>query len=116
MPRPYSSDLRLRVLRALAQHRLKRSEIAEQYQVSPSTLYLWQKQQKEEARTEAKPHSGGRACRFDAAVLRALVAEQSERTLAELATLYQQRTAEPISLSSVHQLLRREGITRKKGR
>jgi len=116
MPRPYSSDLRHRALRALAQARLKRSEIAEQYQLSPSTLYLWQKQQKDEGRQTAKPHSGGRACRFDASLLRVLVAERSERTLAELASLYQQRTGEPISIGSVHRLLRLEGLTRKKGR
>lgn len=116
MPRPYSWDLRVRVLHALTQGRQKRSEIAQQFEISPSTLYLWQKQQKEEHREQAKPHAGGRACRFDASRLRALALEQSERTLAELAALYQQQTGEPISLGSVHRLLRLEGITRKKER
>lgn len=115
MPRPYSSDLRLRVLRALKDRVQKRSEIAAQFQISPATLYLWQKQQKEEGRSEAKPHSGGCTCRFDVALLRSLVAEQSDRTLVELAALYQQRTGEPISIASVDRLLRREGVTRKKG-
>lgn len=116
MPRPYSSDLRLRVLHALKSRRQKRSEVAAQFQISPATLYLWQKQEKEEGRQQAKPHAGGRACRFHRALLCALVAEQSEGTLLELAALYQQRTGESISISSVDRLLRREGITRKKGR
>lgn len=116
MPRPYSADLRVRVLRALKSASETRSQIAIQFQISPSTLYLWQKQQKEDGRAEAKPHAGGRACHFDVALLRALVSEQSDRTLAELAVLYRDKTGEPISIASVDRLLRQEGITRKKGR
>lgn len=116
MARAYSTDLRVRVLHALKSRAQKRSEIAAQFQISPATLYLWQKQQKEEGRAEAKPHSGGPAARLQPAVLCRLVAEQSDRTLAELAALYQQSTGERISIASVDRLLRREGITRKKGR
>ena len=58
MPQPYSSDLRQRVLHALERSPLKRAEIAQQFEVSPSTLYNWQKQLKEEGRTVAKPHAG----------------------------------------------------------
>lgn len=116
MPRPYSFDLRVRVLHALKNATRRRSEIAAQFQISPATLYLWQKQEKQEGRRAAKPHSGGPPARLDPAVLASLVPEQSERTLAELAALYEQRTGERISISSVDRLLRRAGITRKKGR
>ena len=116
MPRPYSSDLRVRVLHALESVQQKRSEIAGQFQISPATLYLWQKQQKQEGRREAKPHAGGHASRLRPAVLGALVQEKNERTLAELAVLYQERTGEPISIASVDRLVRAAGLTRKKGR
>jgi transposase len=39
--------------------RQKRSEVAAQFQTSFASLYLWQKQEKEEGRSAAKPHSGG---------------------------------------------------------
>jgi transposase len=60
MPQPYSADLRQRVLHALEKSPLKRSEIAAQYEISPATLYNWQKQLKEENRSRAKPHAGGK--------------------------------------------------------
>ena len=50
-----------------------------------------------EGRREPKPHVGGRAPGFEAAVLRPLVVEQNDRTLAELAAGYSERTGQPIS-------------------
>lgn len=114
MSQPYSQDLRVRVLHALEAASRKREEIAHQFQISPATLYNWQKQKKQEGRTTAKPHAGGKRCQFDLPVLRALVAEQNDRTLEELATAYQQETAQTISRASVDRLLKKARITRKK--
>lgn len=117
MPRPYSADLRRRVLHALEaspKHPEKRAEIARRFEISPSTLYLWQQQYRAEGRTEAKPHAGGPTLRADADLLAALVEEQRNRTLPELAALYQERTGAPITPSWVARLLKRRRITRKK--
>lgn len=114
MPRPYSSDLRERVLHALEKSPLKRAEIALQYEISPATLYNWQKQFKEENRTQAKPHAGGVASHFDASVLQRIHAEQTDRTIEELQVRYGEETGSAISYSSVRRLLAVLALTRKK--
>jgi transposase len=114
MPRPYSPDLRERVLDACDADEGTRAEIARRFRVGESTLYLWLQQRREEGRTAAKPHHGGSPSRFDVGVLVELVEERRERTLAELGAHYQQRTGQAISKSSVDRLLCRRGVVRKK--
>lgn len=114
MPQPYSADLRQRVLHALERSALKRSEIAAQFEISPATLYNWQKQLKSEGRRQAKPHAGGNPTRFDGTVLRSLVQEKNDRTIAELQASYKTQTGTSISYSSVRHLLAVLGLTRKK--
>lgn len=114
MPQPYSPDLRARVLHALEKSPLKRAEIAQQYEISPSTLYNWQKQLKEEGRSCAKPHAGGVASHFDPPVLQRVHQEKTDRTIEELQVRYQEETGDSISYSSVRRLLARLGLTRKK--
>src|SRR4051812_41956633 len=80
MPKPYSTDLRERVLLA-GEVGLPPAMIARRFGVGLSTVYLW-RQQAREGRRCAKPHGGGRAPGIDPvgeAILRALV---SERTIA----------------------------------
>lgn len=114
MPQPYSSDLRQRVLHALERSPLRRHEIAAQFEISPATLYNWQRQLKQEGRTQAKPHAGGNPSRFDPAVLRSLVEEKNDRTIAELQVAYEAKAGVPISYSSVRNVLALVGLTRKK--
>jgi len=114
MSRPYSQDLRVRVLRAAKESPLKRNEIAAQFQICPATLYRWQRQEREAGRTAPKPHAGGRRSQIQLDVLRELVREKNDRTLAQLARLYGERTGQPISLSSVDRWLKWAKITRKK--
>jgi len=114
MPRPYSADLRARVLHACEAAVQSRAEIAAQFEVGESTVYLWLKQQRAEGRTAPKPHAGGHAPGFDVEALRAAVAGGNDRTLAELAAAYAARTGQSISGPSVRRLLKGAGITRKK--
>ena len=84
MPRPYSTDLRERALRACERGRLSRGRIAALFGVGETTLDRWQQQARLEGRRAAKPqHAGGPAPRLDGKVLdalRALVAA-ARRTL-----------------------------------
>ncbi len=114
MPRPYSADLRGRVLRACKAATRPRAELARQFEVGESTLYLWLQQEGTEGRCEAKPHAGGHTPHFDGGLLEALLAERNDRTLAELAAAYQARTGPPISPSSVRRVLAARGVTRTK--
>jgi transposase len=117
MARPYSVDLRERVLRAGERREGSRAAIARRYGVSVATVYNWLKPAREEHRRVAKPHAGGPPPRLDAGalmVLRALVAEQRDATLAEYADGLAARTGIRVSLPVLCDTLQRLGLRRKK--
>ena len=116
MPKPYSADLRERVLVA-DEAGLPPARVAERFGVGLSTVYLWRQQARTEARRCAKPHSGGRARGIDAAgeaILRALVAERNDRTLEEYGELLAARGGTRVSRPTLCRTLRRLGLWRKK--
>ena len=119
MPKPYSADLRERVLLADAAG-LPPAVVAERFGVGLSTVYLWRQQARAEGRRCAKPHSGGRARGIDTAgeaILRALVAERNDRTLDEYRELLAVRSGGlQVSRQSLCRALRRLGLWRKKRR
>ena len=117
MPRPYSADLRRRVLRAGERGRLSRARIAALFGVGETTLFRWQQQARVEGRREAKPPRGGPAPRLDdaaLAALRALVAEANALTLAEYAERLAAHTGARASTPTVCRALRKLGLVRKK--
>ena len=114
MPAPYSPDLRRRVLHACAMVEGSRTEIARRFQVSERSVYLWLQQERDEGRTTPKPHAGGVASRFDAALIRTLHEAQPDVTLAECAARYHAQTGVSISLSSVERLVQALDLRRKK--
>jgi transposase len=117
MPKPYSSDLRERVLLACARGKLSRAKIAAMFQVAESTLYRWLETWRSEGRREAKPHAGGPEPRLDAAALdelKAIVAEVNDLSLAEYATKLQERTGVTASGPTVSRALQKLGLPRKK--
>src|SRR4051795_7666178 len=59
MPKPYSADLRERVLLA-GEAGLPPAIVARHFGVGLSTVYLWRQQARAEGRRCAKPHVGGR--------------------------------------------------------
>src|SRR5512147_2001543 len=78
MPRPYSADLRERVLRAWERGEGTPAGVARRFGVCVATVYNWLRDAREEGRRMAKPHAGGSAPLLDAAalqVLRQLVTE-----------------------------------------
>ena len=119
MPRPFSADLRRRVLRAGARGDGTRRQIARRFRVSESTVYGWLRQERDEDRREARPHAGGPARVIDAAgedVLRALVGEDNHATLAEYAAAFAARGGRTVSAPMVCKALKRLGLGRKKTR
>jgi transposase len=116
MPKPYSTDLRERVLLA-CEAGAAPTQVAIRFRVGPSTVYLWRKQAREEGRREAKPHAGGPAPKVDEAgrdALRELVDEDNHATLAEYVERLAARTGQRISLALMCQLLQRLDRPRKK--
>ena len=117
MPRPYSTDLRERVLTACERREGTREEVARRFRVAASTLYLWLKQARETGRRAAKPPARGRApVGGEAATLAALVAERNDATLAEYADRLAERTGVRRSLAAVCRALKGLGLVRKRGR
>ena len=117
MPRPYSADLRERVL-ADCEAGLGRAAAARRYRVGERTVYRWLAEARDEGRREARPHAGGRrpvvAGSEDVRHELATAPATSDATLAEQAELYAVRTGRKLSPSTLCRAFRRHRLTRKK--
>ena len=56
MPKPYSYDLRQRVVEAIELDEMKKSEAAQVFQVSRNTIHLWLTQKTKTGDYQAKPN------------------------------------------------------------
>ena len=117
MPRPYSADLRERVV-ADCEAGLSRAAAARRYRVGERTVYRWLAEARHEGRRAAKPHAGGPrpVVAGTEAVLHELATGPATRdaTLAEQAELYEARTGRKLSPSTLCRAFRRLGLTRQK--
>jgi transposase len=118
MARPYTAELRERVLLACEQDGLSRASVARLFGVGESTLYRWRQAWRTEGRRVARPRAGGPAPRLDAAALdtlKELVAGDNDRTLAEYAVFLRERAGVEASGPTVCRALKKLGLVRKKG-
>jgi transposase len=110
---PYSSDLRVRVVDAVAEGATRR-EASERFGVSVSSAVRWHQVWRNEGRWEAKPRGGSRSPLDDhAEKIVALIEEQRDRTLDEIVAAMHKRKI-PSSRTALHRFLERHGITLKK--
>ena len=117
MPRPYSTDLRERVLAAGERREGTQAAIARRFSVSEATVETWLRQARQEGRRAPKPHAGGPPPRLMAdalAVLRALVLEDNAATLQDYADRLAGRTGVRVSPPVLCRALQRLGLPRKK--
>ena len=116
--RPYSQDLRERVIAAVEAKRQSLPEIARTFGVSESAVDKWAKRWRETGRVAARPFAGGRrrALRDCEATLRAEVKQQADATLDELCERVQQREGVVASPSMMCRELQRLNLPRKKSR
>jgi transposase len=113
MPKPYSSDLRARVIEDVITGTSRR-EAAEHYGISPSVVVIWAQRFEETGSVAAKP-SGGSTSPLEkhAEFLLALIAEQPDLTLDEIvAAMGKRRIAG--SRSAVWRFFARRNISFKK--
>jgi transposase len=113
MPKPYSEDLRERVIEAV-ESGASRREAAENFQLSPSSAVRWWRRWHDTGSAKAKP-SGGSKSPLDAYAewLLALVAEQPDLTLDEIVTTMRKRRI-PGSRTAVWGFFERHNLTFKK--
>jgi transposase len=84
MPKPYSYDLRVRVIETI-EAGASRRETAELYGISPSVVVIWAQRWNETGNILAKPSGGSVSPREEhAEFLLGLVAEQPDLTLEEI--------------------------------
>ena len=117
MGRPYSTDLRERVLRACEGGAESQAAIARRFEISESAVGSWLRQLRRDGRREAKQHGRGFPSILDeddGAVLRSLVAAKNDATLAEYTRAFATRTGDEISESSMCRALQRHGLVVKK--
>jgi transposase len=113
MARPYSWDLRERVVEAVNEG-ATRSEAADRFDVSISSAVRWHLAWRETGRFAAKPYGGSRSPLEDyAEEIIALVEEQRDRTLDEIVAAMHERRI-PGSRTALFRFLERHGITFKK--
>ena len=119
MPRPYSVDLRERVLRAHEAGEGSQRVLAARFGVSVGAVCGWLAALHGEGRRGPRPHGGGRRALggADPRVLTGLVAEQGDLCLSEYARRFAARTGTPpLRAAAMCRALARLGLPRKKRR
>lgn len=116
MARPYSTDLRERVLRAHEAGEGSQHVLAVRFSVSVGAVCGWLAAARDEGRRGPRLHGGGRRALngADPQVLAALVAEQNDATLAQYGARLAERTGVRSSSAAVCRALARLGLGRKK--
>jgi transposase len=113
MPKPYSEDLRERVIEAV-ESGASRREAAENFRLSPSSAVRWWRRWRDTGSAKAKPSGGSKsALEEHAEWLLALVAEQPDLTLDEIVTAMRKRRISG-SRTAVWRFFERHNLTFKK--
>jgi transposase len=92
-------------------------DAAATFAVGTATVYRWRRLLRETNSLEPRPHGGGQEPALsteDDDLLRNLVAEKPDRTIAELTTTLVKRIKRKVSTSAVSRALARLGLTLKK--
>ena len=117
MPRPYSGDLRGRVVAAVLDGGQSRDSVARRFLVGRSTVYRWVEAAQSDGRLVAKPMCGGPPPTIrdeGEAALRRLVTGDNQLTLAEYRDRLAAETGVRVHPWTLGRTLRRLGLTRKK--
>ncbi len=117
MPRPYSGDLRRRVVAAALEGGQSRDEIACRFAVGRSSVYRWIETAQAEGRLEAKPMRGGPGpvIRDEVeAALKDLVKAENHLTLPEYRDRLAEETGVRVHPWTIGRAMRRLRLTRKK--
>lgn len=115
--RPYSTDLRERIVDAYHKAEGSVRELAKRFKVAPKTVQNYLNRKRETGSVEPRPHGGGPAPKLDDAgvrELRTVVEEKNDRTLDEIANELERRCKVRVGRSTVWRITERLGITRKK--
>jgi transposase len=117
--KPYSRELREKILRAHDEHRGSQRALAALFGVSRAFLEKLVQRRRSTGQMAPRPHAGGRKPSCDPAalaVVRQILQEQTDATLAELCEQLGHRRGLWVSMATMSCLLTRLGLPRKKSR
>src|SRR5215210_5988543 len=116
--KPYSQDLREKIVRALEAREETQEEIAARFAVSPSFVVKLWRRWRITGSSSALPHAGGRrrSLRAVEATIRRELERQPDLTLAELCEKAGAAGASSVSTKTMCMELRRLDLPRKKSR
>lgn len=115
--KPYSNDLRSKILQAYRNGEGSLRDIAQRFSVSLNCVWLLWQRYRATGSIHPKPHGGGQPSVMTEerlSILRELVEQHNDATLRELRDAFQQRTGLPVSRGTLSRALKRLKITRKK--
>jgi transposase len=112
MPKPYSYDLRQKVIQAIKLEGLKINEASQIFNISRNTIRLWLKRQRETGDFQALPNQppGNGHKITDWQKFANFVAANGDKTQAQMAQMW----SEQISERTISRALKKMGLTRKK--
>jgi transposase len=113
--KPYSEDLRWRVVRAVSRG-TPRKDVAGQFAVSMPTIERWLRRRRETGGLAPKPVPGPAALKTEAllAALPERMVEHADATLADQCSWWREVSGVEVSTATMSRALTRLGWTRKK--
>jgi transposase len=115
--KPYTLDLRQKILEAYDRKRGSQRALAALFGVSRAFLEQLLRRRRTTGEIAPRPHAGGRQPRCDAAALalvRQWIQEQPDATLEELCAQLQRQRGLRLSVATMCRVLQRLGLPRKK--
>jgi transposase len=117
--KPYSTDLREKVLAAMDQNGWTHKEVAEFFGIGEASVDRWSSLRLHTGGVAPRPHGGGQPPKVLAehdAVLARLLKEKNDRTLAELRRELAAQTGLTVADGAICRALKRLNLTLKKRR
>ena len=117
MARPYSTDLRLRVLRAYQNQEGSQRQIAQRFQVSLTFVRNLLRHYRTTGTVNPKQRGGGPKPKCEAnfdSLIQQKIQQQPDILLCELCEYLEIRTGVKVSLSTMYRILKKINISRKK--
>jgi len=117
--KPYSNDLRRRIVDAYESGHHTLEEVAELFGVSLASVKNFVRRKRETGSPDALPHAGGQKPSLNEkarTTLRNAIEENNDLTLKELRKLLKGKHKKDVSLPTISRLLEALGLPRKKSR
>lgn len=115
--KPYSTDLRIRVVQAYENHAGAMRQLAITFRVSLSFVRRLLKHYRETGSVAPKPHGGGYPAKVDASgldVMQARVRVAPDATLSELCQRFEEQYQRRVRIATMSRVLAQLQLTRKK--